>query len=139
MPPSLDATIGREGKGTYNKGGKRARTMARNGFGKMGKRETDTDVVTKEDVKNELMMDRGYTVVFYNDDVTTFDFVIFALIRNFELDADTAEKVTMTIHTQGKCNVGNYEFATALNKKYVTETMARNEGFPLKLEVEEIE
>ncbi len=59
--------------------------------------EEQVDVLEKEDEK--------HSIVIWNDDVNTFDFVIDSLIEVCEHNPLQAEQCTMLIHYKGKCDV----------------------------------
>ena len=45
------------------------------------------------------------TIVLYNDDVNTFDFVIESLIELCDHSPEQAEQCTIIVHYKGKCEV----------------------------------
>lgn len=61
------------------------------------------------DVLEEL--DKGHSLIVWNDDVNTFEWVIETLIEVCGHSAEQAEQCAMIIHTQGKYAVkhGSYE------------------------------
>lgn len=61
------------------------------------------------DVLEEL--DKGHSLIVWNDDVNTFEWVIETLIEVCGHTAEQAEQCAMIIHTQGKYAVkhGRYE------------------------------
>ena len=65
--------------------------------------ETETDVLVEEASENSLIL--------FNDDVNTFDFVIQCLIEICEHEVEQAEQCTYIIHYKGKCDVkrGSWE------------------------------
>lgn len=66
----------------------------------------ETDVVLAEDVI------KSRTLVLYNDDVNTFDFVIQSLIEICKHTTIQAEQCTWLVHFKGKCEVklGSYDY-----------------------------
>ncbi len=64
----------------------------------------DTDTVTE--------IARGYSLIVWNDEVNTFEWVIETLIKICKHTEEQAEQCAMLIHTQGKYAVkkGEYEF-----------------------------
>lgn len=56
---------------------------------------------------------RKWKVVIYNDDVTPMDFVVYVLETIFQLPADTAINLMMTVHENGSAVVGMYPKAIA--------------------------
>lgn len=92
--------------------------------------DTDTDTVTEID---EPSM---FKVVFLNDDYTPMDFVTKMLRSIFKKSADEARLLTAIIHDEGKAVAGIYTFEIAETKAIDTMTIARKEGFPLRVLLE---
>ena len=59
----------------------------------------------EKDVLEEL--DKGHSLIVWNDDVNTFEWVIETLIEVCGHTAEQAEQCAMIIHTQGKYAVKN--------------------------------
>lgn len=78
-----------------------------------------------------------YNVVMHNDDVTTMDFVVMVLKRIFHKSEEEAETIMLKIHNEGAAVVGTYYKDIAQSKAQLTMNLARENGFPLKLTVEE--
>ena len=78
-----------------------------------------------------------YRVIMLNDDFTTMDFVVKILIEVFKKDAATAERLMLTVHRQGKAIVAIYPYDIAVSKVSRALSMAREEGFPFRMSVEE--
>ncbi|MCP9770929.1 ATP-dependent Clp protease adaptor ClpS [Lacihabitans sp. LS3-19] len=67
--------------------------------------ETDVEVLIEEEiVVDEIKL---YSVVVFNDEVNTFDFVIDTLMEVCEHSKEQAEQCTLIIHFKGKCSVKN--------------------------------
>ncbi len=90
-------------------------------------------------LKDALHVDdpKDYKVVFHNDDFTTMDFVTDVLRSVFGKPADEAVSLMMLVHRAGKAVVGVYSFDVAMTKASIATSMARDEGYPLKITVEE--
>lgn len=69
--------------------------------------ETETDVLI--DIEEEVKVEKS--IVLYNDDVNTFEFVIDSLIKVCKHEPLQAEQCTYLIHYKGKCAVksGSYD------------------------------
>lgn len=78
-----------------------------------------------------------YDVIMHNDDVTTMEFVIMVLIRVFHKKPADAERLMLKIHHEGSAVAGTYTKDIAQSKADLTMRMARAEGFPLKVTLEE--
>ena len=103
----------------------------------------DTDIVEKIDVEiNEIIEDkldepRKYKVIFFNDDATPMEWVIGILNGIFKHSLESAEKLTVQIHTEGTATVGIYTYEVAEQKAVEATTASRERGYPLQIKVEE--
>lgn len=93
-----------------------------------------TDVAVETRVK--LKQPSLYKVVLHNDDFTPMEFVIQVLMQIFGMDAETAHKITMQIHNQGKGICGTFSKEVAETKVYETMAAAQSYKYPLLAEVE---
>ncbi len=64
-----------------------------------------TEELEELDVLVEI--DQGAAIILYNDDLNTFDHVIYCLIKYCKHSADQAEQCAMLVHYKGKCQVKN--------------------------------
>ena len=87
-----------------------------------------------EDITFELPPENN--VVFYNDDLTTTDFVVDILVSIFNKSRSEAEELMMKIHTEGSSIVAKYTYDIAVSRTNLTLQAARKNGFPLRVEVE---
>ena len=97
----------------------------------------DTDVVLDEKMKIKQKKPKKYKVVFLNDDTTPMEFVVRVLMEIFKHSADTAEKITMTIHNECSGVVGVFNYEIAEQKSIETTNAARSSGFQLQVRIEE--
>ena len=65
---------------------------------------------TLELVEEKVVSEKRRSVVIYNDDVNTFDFVINSLIEVCNHNKVQAEQCTTIIHYKGKCDVKKGDF-----------------------------
>ena len=79
---------------------------------------------------------RKYTVIFHNDDFTTMDFVVKVLKEVFYKSEVEAISIMMDVHKKGTGEVGSYTYDLAITKKDRAISMAREEGFPLRITVQ---
>lgn len=100
----------------------------------MSKEELDTDVVTKK--KPKVTRPRKYKVIFFNDDFTTMEFVVFVLETVFHRGPAEAAQIMLRIHKQGTGVAGVYPREIAETKVETTLAMARSEGHPLMVTME---
>jgi ATP-dependent Clp protease adaptor protein ClpS len=98
-------------------------------------------VVKLEEVKNkkeeELKEPSMYNVVFLNDDYTPFDFVVKMLTFIFSKSNAEANALAYKIHQKGKSIVGTYSFDIAATKATQTMSEAKENGYPLAVQLEE--
>lgn len=75
-------------------------------------------------------------VVFYNDDFTTMEFVVDVLVSVFNKSPEDAEQLMITVHQAGSAVVGTYTYDVAVSRTNLTRSIAKKNGFPLRVEVE---
>lgn len=76
-----------------------------------------------------------YDVIIHNDDITTYDFVVMILETIFNKNKDEATHLTLHIHENGEAVVGTYIYDIAQSKADKATSLARGEGFPLQITV----
>lgn len=96
-----------------------------------------TDVQIDEKIKQKLEEPKRWKVVFLNDDSTPMDFVVGVLTEIFKHSQETAKAITLEIHTQGSGIAGVYSFEIAEAKAVEATQLARGNGFPLQIKMEE--
>src|ERR1700724_1643905 len=96
-------------------------------------RKPGLDLLEKDEVKAKRPS--MWNIVFYNDDFTPMDFVVFALTKIFHRSAEDALALTLAVHTQGKGIAGTYTFEVAEQKQCEVLLMAKIEEHPLRVEV----
>jgi len=92
------------------------------------------DLLEKDEVKTKRQS--MWNIVFYNDDYTSMEFVIFVLTKVFHRSTEDALALTFAVHTQGKGIAGTYTFEVAEQKQCEVLLMAKVEEHPLRVEVE---
>ena len=90
----------------------------------------------KERQRVDLDEPRRYKVTIFNDDFTTMEFVVKILTQVFFKSEAEAEALMLKVHHSDKAVVGVYSYDVATSKVRKATTMAREEGFPLRLTVE---
>jgi ATP-dependent Clp protease adaptor protein ClpS len=83
---------------------------------------------TKEDVEEPPM----YKVMLLNDDYTTMEFVVEILVYVFQKSSEEATRIMLNVHRSGVGVCGVYSLEIAETKVETVETLARENGFPLK-------
>jgi ATP-dependent Clp protease adaptor protein ClpS len=97
----------------------------------------DSDVKIDEKIKQKVVEPKRWKVIFLNDDQTPMEFVIELLVTIFKHSQETAKEITMEIHTNGSGIAGVYSFEIAEIKAVEATTLARSNGFPLQIKMEE--
>ena len=94
----------------------------------------------RERQRTDLREPRRYKVIIYNDDFTTMEFVVMILKQVFLKSEEEAEALMMLqVHHSDKAVVGIYSYDIAVSKARKATTMAREQGYPLRLTVEKEE
>ncbi|MBO5137180.1 MAG: ATP-dependent Clp protease adaptor ClpS [Spirochaetaceae bacterium] len=94
---------------------------------------------TETDFLLDLQEPSNYKVIFFNDDYTTKDFVVDVLTKIFHKSEEEAIVLMETVHTRGQATVGIYTYDIAATKVSITVSMARQQGFPLRCQLEEVD
>jgi ATP-dependent Clp protease adaptor protein ClpS len=97
-----------------------------------GAEETDIDV--RERPKSHVP--RRYKVLFHNDDYTTMEFVVDALMRFFHKSQAEATHIMLTVHKKGNGVAGVYTRDVAETKVEEVMAHARESGMPLLVTAE---
>jgi ATP-dependent Clp protease adaptor protein ClpS len=97
--------------------------------------ETNADAIEK--IHIEVKVPKKFTVIMHNDDFTTMEFVVAILNDIFNKSIEEANKIMMEVHKNGKGIAGIYPYDIAISKANKAMTIAKEEGFPFKLTVEE--
>ena len=80
---------------------------------------------------------RMYKVIMHNDDYTPMDFVVEVLQKIFHKNAQEAEDIMWRVHQKGKAVCGVYVKDIAQTKVFQTKQMAKANGHPLLVTIEE--
>ena len=78
------------------------------------------------------------TLFFFNDDITTMEFVVRVLMQIFGKSYFKAEIIMRRVHEEGKGIVGSYIHEIAGQKKIETLALAEQENFPLKVLIKKL-
>lgn len=95
--------------------------------------KTDLDVT--EEIKFKIP--KMWKVIILNDDRTTMEFVIEILRDIFDHSLNTAQEITLEIHNTGSAVAGLYSYEVAEQKAVEATQIARFNGYPLQLKMEE--
>jgi len=96
-----------------------------------------TDILLDEKIVVKITEPRQWKVILLNDDSTPMDFVISILIEIFKHNVDSARDVTLQVHETGSGIAGIYSFEIAEVKAVESTQLARSNGYPLQLKLEE--
>ena len=99
--------------------------------------ETKTNIQHGADVTEEISFDipPECSVIFFNDDFTTKEFVVEVLMSIFHKSEAEAVGLMELVHTAGKAVVGVYTYDIAVTRANMTTVRAKKNGFPLTVEV----
>ncbi|HAS35032.1 MAG TPA: Clp protease ClpS [Flavobacteriales bacterium] len=62
---------------------------------------------TLELTSEEVLLEKEKSLILYNDEVNTFDFVIDSLMKVCKHEPEQAEQCTFIVHFKGKCDVSS--------------------------------
>jgi ATP-dependent Clp protease adaptor protein ClpS len=96
-----------------------------------------TDIKIDEKIKIKIEEPKRWKVIFLNDDSTPMDFVVSLLTEIFKHTEATARDITLTVHETGAGIAGVYSFEIAEAKAVEATQLARANGFPLQIKMEE--
>jgi len=96
-----------------------------------------TDVVIDEKVKVVISEPKRWKVILLNDDSTPMEFVIGLLVEIFKHSVDAAQDIMLQVHETGSGVAGVYSFEIAEVKAVEATNLARTNGFPLQIKLEE--
>lgn len=96
-----------------------------------------TEIQIDEKIKQKVQEPKRWKVVLLNDDTTPMDFVVGILTEIFKHSQETAKEITLEIHNNGSGIAGIYSFEIAEAKAVEATQLARSNGFPLQIKMEE--
>lgn len=98
-----------------------------------------TDVKIDEKVTVSLQPPKMWKVIFLNDNQTPMELVIELLTKVFKHDEKRAQEITLEIHNEGSGVAGVYSYEIAEQRGIEATNIARANGSPLRISVEEEE
>ena len=90
-----------------------------------------------EAVKKKIQPPPMYKVILNNDDYTPMDFVVEVIVRFFNVDAEKANQIMLTVHYHGKAVCGIYSAEIAETKVMQVNQYARKHQHPLMCTMEQ--
>ena len=97
--------------------------------------DSDIDVVV-EKAKPKLKKPPMYQVVMLNDDYTRMEFVVEVLMKFFSMDAETANRIMLTVHIFGQAVVGIFPKEIAEAKSEQVNNYSYQRNYPLHTIIE---
>jgi ATP-dependent Clp protease adaptor protein ClpS len=98
---------------------------------------SSTDIQLDEKIKVTITEPKRWKVILVNDDTTPMEFVVSVLTEVFKHNESTARDIMLQIHEQGSGIAGIYSFEIAEAKAVEATNLARSNGFPLQIKLEE--
>ena len=97
-----------------------------------------SDTELKQNVRPVLNIEppKDYKIIYLNDDVTTYEFVIESLTNIFQYEDEEAEHKALVINEEGASVVAVLPFEVAEQKGVEVLLSARNQGYPLEVKLE---
>jgi ATP-dependent Clp protease adaptor protein ClpS len=96
-----------------------------------------TDIKIDEKIKVKVSEPKALKVILLNDDATPMNFVVSLLMEIFKHTPEKATDITNQVHEQGSGIAGVYSFEIAEAKAVESTSLARANGFPLQIKLEE--
>ncbi len=103
----------------------------------MAKPTADNQSHSEVSHRPKIKLPPMFTVLMHNDDYTTMEFVVEALIAVFHKSPTEANRIMLHIHFKGSGVCGAYPYEVAETKVSKVSDMARKEGFPLRCSLEQ--
>ena len=96
-----------------------------------------TEIQIDEKIKQKVQEPKRWKVLLLNDETTPMDFVVGILTDIFKHTQETAKGITIEVHNTGSGIAGVYSFEIAEAKAVESTQLARSNGFPLQIKMEE--
>lgn len=96
-----------------------------------------TEAKVEERVSVSIQPPKLWKVIFLNDDQTSMELVIELLTKVFKHSESKAKEITLEIHNTGSGVAGIYPYEIAEQKGIEATTIARQNGSPLRVQVEQ--
>ena len=96
-----------------------------------------TDIQLDEKIKIKATEPKRWKVIFLNDDSTPMEFVVALLVEIFKHSQDSAKDIMLQVHETGSGIAGVYSFEIAEAKAVEATNLARTNGHPLQIKLEE--
>ena len=103
----------------------------------MSKTKTEAIIRARIEPKLNIPEPPNYRVIYINDEQTTQEFVVETLKVIFNYDEGAAFALTMKVHEEGSAVVAVMPYELAEQKGIEVTMLARNNGFPLQVKIEQ--
>lgn len=100
----------------------------------MAKEQSQTNIKDRTSLREPGQ----WSVIFWNDDFTTMDFVVGVLTQVFLKSEQEAEQLMLAVHEKGSAVVGVYSRDMAVSRKQLADQLAKEENFPLRITLKEV-
>ena len=97
---------------------------------------SSTEVIERPQTRNKAVTPKMFSVVFHNNNVTTYDQVIAILVEVFNKTIEEAIEITVAVDKLGHGVAGIYEWEMAEQKSYEGLEMAKLFNTPLEITLE---
>lgn len=98
---------------------------------------SNSDIKERIKPKTDLSPPPMYKVIYQNDEVTTMEFVVSSLVDVFGHSFDEAHSLCDKVHVDGSAVVAVLPYEIAEQKGVEVTVLARNQGFPLLVRLEQ--
>jgi ATP-dependent Clp protease adaptor protein ClpS len=102
----------------------------------MSQHDPQVEEITGSQTDSEVKEPPMFKVLLLNDDYTTMEFVVEVLMHVFHKALEEATRIMLNVHRRGVGVCGVYPYEIAQTKVETVETLARENGFPLKCTME---
>jgi ATP-dependent Clp protease adaptor protein ClpS len=102
----------------------------------MSNTKLDSLVRPKIEPRDNIKEPYQYKVIYINDEVTTYEFVVSTLTDIFHYDEFQADELTLKIHEEGSAVVAIMPYELAEQKGVEVTMLARTNGYPLQVKIE---
>lgn len=103
----------------------------------MSQTKTEVEIRERIAVKEKYKEPKDFNVIYLNDDVTTFEFVVESLTSIFGYGRDSAEELTKKVHDEESAVVATLPHEMAEQKGIEVTILARSHGYPLQVKLEQ--
>lgn len=95
----------------------------------------ETELNVDEKIIEDTFEPSKHNVIMLNDNYTPMEWVVELLMEIFKHSRETAEQLTIQVHTQDSAVVGSFSYEIAEQKVHESNSISRSYGFPLTCKV----